>query len=169
MAGLTDKVRRIRLVVFDVDGVFTDGRLYYSDRDEELKSFHTRDGYGVKRLLESGIQVAIISGRESKAVARRMDELGVKHVFQGCKDKVPVLEELMQTTGVGPAAVAFVGDDMPDAEPMARVGLGVAVADAHPKLRKRAVYKTRLPGGHGAVREVCDLILDAQDGSRDAT
>ncbi len=163
MTSLTDKAQRIGLVVFDVDGVFTDGRVYYSDKGEEFKSFHVRDGYGIKRLQEAGIKVAVISGRKSSAVDRRMAELGVRHVYQGCSDKVPVLEDLMKKTGVGPAAVAFVGDDMPDAKPMAKVGLSIAVADAHPTLRRQANYKTQLPGGHGAVREVCDFILKAQE------
>ncbi len=167
MVALKDKAQRIRLVVFDVDGVFTDGRLYYSEHDEEVKAFHVRDGYGVKRLLETGIEVAIISGRNCGAVTRRMEELGVSRIYQGCVDKVPVLLQLMKDTGVGPAAVAYVGDDLPDAAAMARVGLSIAVADAHPRLRMRATYKTRLPGGHGAVREVCDLILDAQESTVD--
>ncbi len=153
----------IRIVAFDVDGVFTDGRLLLGDDGAEYKCFHVRDGYGVRRLLESGIHVAVISGRRSSAVERRMQELGVEHVFQGVKDKVVVLETLLAELGLAPQQAAFVGDDAPDLPVMARVGFSVAVADAHTSVRDAADWTTQAPGGAGAVREVCDLLVAATE------
>jgi 3-deoxy-D-manno-octulosonate 8-phosphate phosphatase (KDO 8-P phosphatase) len=152
----------IRLVGFDVDGVFTDGRLLLGDDGAEYKSFHVRDGHGVRRLLQAGIAVAVISGRRSSAVSRRMQELGVTHVFQGVSDKVAVLDGLLAELGLTATQAAFVGDDEPDLEVMARAGLAIAVADAHPTVRTAADWTTRAPGGHGAVREVCDLLVAAR-------
>ena len=152
----------IELVVFDVDGVFTDGRLYYSAEGETLKVFHVHDGQGVKRLLKAGVQVAVISGRESAAVARRMRDLGIVHVFQGDEDKLPVFERLLREFGLDAKRAACVGDDLPDLPLMQRVGLAVTVPNAHPAVLAKAQMVTRARGGEGAVREVCDLILDAR-------
>ncbi len=163
-AELRDRAAAIRLALFDVDGVFTDGRLYYSADGGETKTFHTHDGHGIKLLLASGINVGIISGRTSPAVARRMRELGIEHVHQGVSDKLAVLRELLERTGTAPAATAFVGDDLPDIPVLQRVGLAVAVADAHPAILPAVHYTTRKPGGFGAVREVCDLIVAAVAG-----
>ncbi len=149
----------IRLLVLDVDGVLTDGRLYFSPRGEELKVFHVRDGAGIVQVLRAGIAVAVISGRDSRAVERRMTELGVSWVRQGVSDKLASLRELLDILGLGPQAVACIGDDTPDVPLLANARLGVAVADAHAAVREQAHYVTRLPGGQGAVREVCDLIL----------
>jgi len=156
------RAARIHLVAFDVDGVFTDGRLLLGDDGAEYKSFHVRDGYGVRRLLEAGIHAAVISGRRSSAVERRMQELGVEHVFQGVKDKVAVLDSLLETLGLVAQQAAFVGDDEPDLPVMAHVGLSVAVADAHSSVRAAADWTTHAPGGAGAVREVCDLMVAAR-------
>lgn len=149
----------IRLLVLDVDGVLTDGRLYFSPQGEEMKVFHVRDGAGIVHVLRAGIAVAVISGRDSRAVERRMSELGVSWVRQGVSDKLAVLREILDILGLGPQAVACVGDDTPDLPLLASARLGVAVADAHPSVREKAHFVTRLPGGQGAVREVCDLLL----------
>ena len=149
----------VRLLVLDVDGVLTDGRLWYGADGEVLKGFHVRDGLGIKSLLAIGIEVAIISGRDSPAVARRAAELGIRHVVQGCDDKGRAFDALCSALRVEPAAVACIGDDTPDLPMLTRAGLAVAVADAHPDVRAVANRVTTLPGGHGAVREVCDWLL----------
>ncbi len=154
----------IRLVAFDVDGVFTDGRFYLSDEGIESKAFHTQDGYGIRALLNAGIEVAVISGRSSGAVAKRMAELGVKHVVQGCKDKVAALDEIVAGIGIGPESCAYVGDDIPDLPLLRHVGYAFAVANAVPALHDACDYSTEASGGSGAVREVCELVLAARDG-----
>lgn len=151
----------IQLVVFDVDGVFTDGRFYLSDDGVESKAFATQDGYGVRRLIEAGVVVAVISGRQSVAVDRRMSELGVRHVIQGCSDKVGAFDELISELGFVPAQCAYVGDDMPDLPLLQKVGYSIAVANAVKEVRQYADYTTTAAGGFGAVREVSDLILAA--------
>lgn len=162
MSRLQAAARRIRLVIFDVDGVLTDGKLTYSNAGEELKTFHVRDGHGIKQLLANGIEVAVISGRHSHSVTRRMTELGVTRVYQGCDDKIPVFENLLKETGLSADQAAYVGDDAPDLPVMRRVGLPVAVANAHPALDDASLWRTHSPGGAGAAREVTDLILAAQ-------
>lgn len=149
----------IRLLVLDVDGVLTDGRLYFGPNGETLKSFHVRDGLGIQQVTQAGIAVAVISGRKSKMVAVRCRELGVEHVHQGAKDKVAVLEKLCTRLRLEPSECACVGDDLPDVPVMRKVALAFAVADAHSEARHAAHLVTRLPGGHGAVREVCDYLL----------
>ena len=152
----------VRLLTLDVDGVLTDGRLYFSAQGEELKAFHVRDGAGIVQLLEAGIQVAVISGRQSQAVERRMAELGVAWVKQGIKDKLLALQEILDRLRLQPRCVACVGDDSPDLPLMHAAQLACAVADAHASVRQSAHYVTQLPGGRGAVREVCDLLLGAR-------
>jgi 3-deoxy-D-manno-octulosonate 8-phosphate phosphatase (KDO 8-P phosphatase) len=152
----------VRLVAFDVDGVFTDGRFYLSDEGVESKAFHTQDGYGIRRLLDAGIEVAVISGRHSGAVQKRMAELGVIHVVQGCSDKVLALDELISTLGISTSECAYVGDDIPDLPLLRHVGIAIAVANAVQALHDQCNYSTSNAGGRGAVREVCELILDAQ-------
>ena len=152
------------LVAFDVDGVFTDGRFYLSDDGVETKAFHTQDGFGVRRLLDAGIAVAIISGRHSAAVERRMEELGVEHVYLGCKDKPAALDALVKRLDTDLAHCVFVGDDLPDLPLLQRVGFSVAVANAVGEVREHCHYTTRAKGGFGAVREVCDLVLVAAAG-----
>ena len=166
MAGV-DFERRLaalRLVAFDVDGVFTDGRFTLSDDGVESKSFHTQDGYGVRRLLDTGIEVAVISGRRSIAVQRRMDELGVRNVLLGVHDKVAAYAELAAELGIATNESAFVGDDLPDLPLLRTVGVRFAVANAVAAVRDACDYTTHAPGGAGAVREICDLIADAQGG-----
>ena len=161
MSGGLERLAELRLVAFDVDGVFTDGRFYLSDDGVETKAFHTQDGYGVRRLIEAGIEVAVISGRRSGAVEKRMDELGVAHVVLGCKDKVAAMDELAASLGIEVRDCAYVGDDIPDLALLERVGFAVAVANAVQSVQERCDYITRRPGGAGAVREVCDLVVAA--------
>lgn len=160
-----DKLVKIRLVAFDVDGVFTDGRFYLSNAGVESKAFYTQDGYGIRQLLATGIDVVVISGRKSDAVEKRMSELGVTHVIQGCGDKVAALDRIIADLGITPAECAYVGDDIPDLPLLNHVGVSVAVANAVSELRQQCDISTSAAGGHGAVREVCDLVLAAQDRS----
>ncbi len=159
---ILERAAHIRLAVFDVDGVLTDGRLWYSDDGRELKSFHVRDGLGLKRLLANGVEVAIITARLSPIVTERTAELGIAHVYQGQDDKLACLERLLHALGIDAKDAAYTGDDLPDLAPMQRAGLAIAVADAHAAVRTRAHWNTGSAGGRGAVREVCDLILAAQ-------
>lgn len=149
----------VRLVAFDVDGVFTDGRLYLGNDGVETKAFHTQDGYGVRRLLEAGIEVAVVSGRQSTAVDLRMAELGVRHVIQGAGDKVAALDELLTALQLSPRQCVYTGDDVPDLPLLRHVGFSVAVANAVDEVKAECDYTTHAAGGHGAVREICDLIL----------
>lgn len=151
----------IRLLVLDVDGVLTDGKLYYGADGEMLKAFHVRDGLGIRLALEAGIEVAVISGRASPATATRLRELGVRHVTLACADKRPVLEALQRQLGVDRAATAVIGDDTPDLPMMSAAGLKIAVADAHADLKRQADWITSAKGGRGAVREVCDALLES--------
>lgn len=160
--NLALRASTIRLVAIDVDGVLTDGRLYYSDTGEELKVFHSHDGLGLRRLMEAGIEPVIISARNSKAVKRRMKELGLSNVNLGCHDKGAMVDQVMSQAGLTRKEVAAIGDDLVDQPMLERAGLAVAVADAHPMLRKVADWVTKKPGGRGAVRELCDLILQSQ-------
>ncbi len=165
MSSALARIDQIRLVAFDVDGVFTDGRFYLSDDGVESKAFHTQDGYGIRRLLAAGVAVAVISGRRSGAVEKRMAELDVPHVVLGCKDKVAALDELAAALGIDVADCAYVGDDLPDLPLLEHVGFSVAVANAVAELQQRCDYVTTRPGGAGAVREVCDLIVTARSNS----
>ncbi|HUN26132.1 MAG TPA: HAD-IIIA family hydrolase [Steroidobacteraceae bacterium] len=149
----------IRLLVIDVDGVLTDGRLYFGPRGEVMKAFHVRDGYGIKALAAAGVEVAVISGRRSHAVARRCRELGIRHVIQGAADKLDEFSRLVRRLGLRAAQCACIGDDVPDVPLMRTVGLSFAVADAHPAARRAAHHITARGGGVGAVREVCDRLL----------
>jgi len=159
---LDERARRVRLAMFDVDGVMTDGTLYIGARGEEFKAFNILDGHGVKMLQSAGIAAAIISGRSSEAVARRAGELAIAHVAQGCADKVAEFEALRARLGLEALACAFVGDDLPDLAVMRRCGLAVAVANAADAVKEAAHYVTRAHGGRGAVREFCEMVLRAQ-------
>lgn len=149
----------VALLVLDVDGVLTDGRLWYGPDGESLKAFHVRDGVGIKELLAAGVGVAVISGRRSAAVAARMRELGVADVAEGVADKARVLADLLARRAVEPRRVACLVDDTPDLPMMAAVGLPAAVADAHPAVLAAAKHVTRAAGGRGAVREFSDFLL----------
>jgi 3-deoxy-D-manno-octulosonate 8-phosphate phosphatase (KDO 8-P phosphatase) len=149
----------IRLAVFDVDGVMTDGRIAYTDAGEEIKTFHTRDGLGLKALQRNDIAVAIITARQSSIVTRRAEELGIEHLIQGRQDKAAALESLIAGLSITGAECAYTGDDLVDWPAMRRCGFKCAPADADPWIRARADMVTERPGGHGAVREVCERIL----------
>jgi len=161
-AELRSRARPIRLLLLDVDGVLTDGRLYFGPKGEALKVFHVLDGHGIKMVRRAGIEVALLSGRRSDAAYHRARELNLSHFFEGLRDKVAILEDLRQRLKLTLPEVAMVGDDLVDLPVMSRVGLAVAVADAVPEVKAAAHWVTSLPGGRGAVREVCDLLLKAQ-------
>ena len=161
-ADILERAARIKLAVFDVDGVLTDGHLWYSEDGHELKAFHVHDGLGLKRLLANGVEVAIITARISHLVAQRMADLGVAHVYQGQENKRACFEQLLNALQLKDEQCSYTGDDLPDLAVMSRVGLAIAVANAHPWVRDRAHWSTQRQGGSGAVREVCDLLIAAQ-------
>ncbi|HNP36996.1 MAG TPA: HAD-IIIA family hydrolase [Woeseiaceae bacterium] len=154
---------KIRLIAFDVDGVFTDGRFYLSDDGIESKAFHTQDGFGIRQLLKAGIEVAVISGRKSMAVERRMAELGVRHVIQNCPDKPAAFDKLSKTLGIPASESAYVGDDIPDLPLLSKVAFSIAVANAVSAVREYCDYTTEAAGGNGAVREICEFLLAAHE------
>jgi 3-deoxy-D-manno-octulosonate 8-phosphate phosphatase (KDO 8-P phosphatase) len=162
-ADLLQRGRNIKLAIFDVDGVLTDGRLYFLEDGSEFKTFNTLDGQGIKMLIASGVSTAIISGRETPIVERRARSLGIEHLFQGREDKLVVLDQLLARLHLSYEEVAYLGDDLPDLPVIRRVGLGMAVANATDFVRQNAHGVTRARGGEGAVREFCELILSAQD------
>ena len=153
----------IRLLVLDVDGVMTDGRLYIGPEGEQEKCFHVRDGHGIRAVMAAGIEVAVLSGRRSLALQRRCAELGINHLHQGLEDKLAEFSRLTGRLGLSARECAYVGDDVPDVAVLKQVGLAVAVADAHPLVLAHVHRRTRLPGGAGAVREVCDWLLAARE------
>ena len=155
--------KQIKLLICDVDGVFSDGLIYMGNDGEELKTFHTRDGYGVKSLMNAGIEIAIITGRRSQIVENRMKALGISLIYQGQDDKVKAYQDICDKLSILPQHTGYIGDDLIDWPVMEQVALKVCVADGHPLLAKRANYVTSIKGGHGAVREVCDLILQARN------
>ena len=158
-----NKAEKIKLLICDVDGVMSDGLVYMGNNGEEHKAFNVRDGYGIRCLLTSGIEVAIITGRKAKLLEDRAQTLGITYLYQGQSDKLLAYYELLDTLQLSAEEIAYIGDDLIDWPVMAKVGLSVAVADAHPLLLPRADYVTRIGGGKGAVRELCDLILLSQD------
>ncbi len=162
MDDIYAKAALVKLVIFDVDGVLTDGGLYFGPDAREYKVFHVRDGLGMKMLRQGGVEVGVITARRSQAVAQRMDNLGIEHVYQGKQEKLPAYEELRSKLGLSADEVAYVGDDMIDLPIMTRVGFAVAVADAHEEVIRRSHWQTSVPGGRGAARQVCELILKAK-------
>ncbi len=162
MQSIIEKAKKLKLLILDVDGVLTDGKLFFDNDGNEYKSFHARDGHGIKLLRQTGVEVAVISGRKSNSVALRMKSLGIEHVYQGHEDERTAFNELLCQVGVLPEQVAHVGDDLLDLPIMMRVGLAIAVNDANFAVKERADWCTSALGGHGAVREVCDLIMQAQ-------
>jgi 3-deoxy-D-manno-octulosonate 8-phosphate phosphatase (KDO 8-P phosphatase) len=167
MEDALKRAARVMLVAFDVDGVLTDGGLYIGDNGVEYKAFYSRDGHGIRMLMDSGVAIGVITGRQSQLVADRMHSLGVTNVYQGYRDKRPAFEALLEETGLKAQEVAFVGDDVMDLPVMTRAGLGIAVADAHPLVVEHAHWQTPHPGGRGAVRDVCELVMRAH-GNLDA-
>jgi 3-deoxy-D-manno-octulosonate 8-phosphate phosphatase (KDO 8-P phosphatase) len=157
-----EKLKHIQLLLLDVDGVLTDGNIIYNDDGSETKVFNARDGFGLRLVSQAGIKVGIVTGRSSNALRHRCDDLGICYLFDGIADKAGVFEKIAAQTGINPDNAAFVGDDLPDLPIMKRAGLSIAVADAHEFVRQKADWTTRAPGGHGAVREVCEALLAAQ-------
>ncbi len=161
-ADILQRAARIKLAVFDVDGVLTDGKLWYAADGSELKAFHAHDGAGMKRLLAGGVEIAVITARTSHVVSVRMAELGIVHEYQGRSDKLACFEHLLSALQLTPEEACYTGDDVVDLAPMHIAGLSIAPANAHPLVRERALWRTRAAGGNGAAREVCDLLLAAQ-------
>ena len=162
LAEVKTRAATIKMVIFDVDGVLTNGSLFYGDDGQEYKAFHSRDGHGIKMLQASGVDIGIITGRNSEVVNHRVKNLGIKHVYQGQADKLPAFEKLRGKLKLSPEQIAYVGDDVVDLPIMLRVGLAIAVQDAHELVRRHAHWTTDLGGGQGAAREACELIMDAQ-------
>jgi 3-deoxy-D-manno-octulosonate 8-phosphate phosphatase (KDO 8-P phosphatase) len=153
------RAQKVKLLICDIDGVFSDGRIYLGNQGEELKAFNTKDGFGIKEVINNGFHVAVITGRHSKIVQQRMESLTVQHIYQGQENKLIAYQELKNTLNLTDAEIAYIGDDGPDMPVMERVGLAVAVNDAHPLIKSIAHYTTMQLGGFGAVRELTDLLM----------
>ncbi|MCC5797122.1 MAG: 3-deoxy-manno-octulosonate-8-phosphatase KdsC [Methylophaga sp.] len=162
MQDILERAKQIKLVIFDVDGVLTDGSIIIGDDGEEYKAFNSRDGHGMKLLQYTGVEIAIITGRTSKVVEHRMQSLGISHVYQGQRVKLPAFQELISQLQLKPEQCAYVGDDWVDLSIMTRVGLAIAVQDAAELVKKHAHWTTPSGGGKGAAREVCELIMEGQ-------
>ena len=160
--ALKERALGIRMLLLDVDGILTDGKLYFDHEGNEMKAFDTRDGLGIKAVQRSGIDVAVITGRSSGAVSHRMRQLGIQHVYQGREDKLSAFLDLLEKTGLKENEVCFAGDDWIDIPVLLRVGLAVSVADADDSVKQRAHWITERKGGDAAVREICNLLLKAQ-------
>ncbi len=163
MIEITERAKKIKLVIFDVDGVLTDGGLYFTAEGTEFKRFNSLDGLGIKILRDNGVESAVITARNSKTVEHRMQNLGIEHYYQGQEDKRVAFQKLLKKLSLNADEVAYVGDDVIDLPVMTKVGFSVAVANAHEAVKQHADLITEKLGGHGAVREVCDFILKAQD------
>jgi 3-deoxy-D-manno-octulosonate 8-phosphate phosphatase (KDO 8-P phosphatase) len=159
---ISDRLKQIKVLLLDVDGVLTDGGIIYDDNGMETKVFNVRDGLGIRLLMKAGIQVGVVTGRSSKALNHRCKNLGIDHIFDGLDDKGVVLDVVFKRTGVPPEEIAFVGDDLPDLVLMKKVGLSIAVKNAHETVVKNADAVTKCEGGAGAVREICEAILKAR-------
>jgi 3-deoxy-D-manno-octulosonate 8-phosphate phosphatase (KDO 8-P phosphatase) len=162
MRDVLAKASQVKMVIFDVDGVLTDGSLFIGDDGEEYKAFNSRDGHGMKMLLRTGVHIGIITGRTSNVVEHRMQSLGIEHVYQGQLDKLPAFEDVCNKTGFSMDEFAYVGDDVVDLPILTRVGLAIATADAHTLVKEHSHWHTHNPGGRGAARDVCELIMRAQ-------
>jgi len=161
-ATATERARRLKLMIFDVDGVLTDGRLYLSDSGEEMKAFHTHDGQGIKLLRETGIAVGVITARQSRVVERRAQELGIELVRQGASDKAGAFADLLSLSKIGAGEAGYMGDDLADLAVLVRCGFAATVPSAPEAVRSRSHYVARAAGGEGAAREVCEFIMRAQ-------
>ena len=157
-----NRAARIRLMIFDVDGILTDGSLHFGPEGEVIKTFNVLDGHGIKLLQQAGVATAIISARQSALVARRASDLGIQHLFQGVHDKRTAFEQLLAQTGIAAEEAGFVGDDVIDLPILLRVGFAASVPNGHAEVRSRVHYVTQASGGRGAARELCDFILRAQ-------
>ncbi len=163
MTHISEKLKRIRLVIFDVDGVLTDGSLIMGDDGQEYKAFNAKDGHGMRMLQDSGVEIGIISARKSRVVAHRMQNLGIKHVYQGQRDKLQAFADLKKRLQLESDQIAYVGDDLLDLCIMREVGLAIAVQDASKAVVEQADWQTTAPGGKGAAREVCEKIMQAHN------
>jgi 3-deoxy-D-manno-octulosonate 8-phosphate phosphatase (KDO 8-P phosphatase) len=161
-AQVMQRAKLIRLALFDVDGVFTNGNIQIDSQGEEIKTFNTQDGHGIRLLQHYGIQVGVITGRSSKALEHRMRDLNVKHIYQGSTDKNSAFQQLLSKLNLEPEQTSFAGDDIVDLQIMSQCGLAIAVANAHGFVKNHAHWVTSASGGHGAVREICELLLDSQ-------
>ena len=161
MKDILDKAAHIKLLIFDVDGVLTDGSLFLGDDGQEYKAFHSQDGHGIKMLQRHGVRCAIITGRTSKVVEHRMRNLGIDLIYQGQENKLEGFADLLKRLDLEPEQVAYVGDDVVDLPVMRKVGLAVAVQDAHPLVLKHAHWQTPRGGGRGAARDVCEMLMEA--------
>ena len=159
---LANKLKHIELLLLDVDGVLTDGRIIYNDQGMQTQEFNARDGLGIKLLMKAGIAVAVVTGRSSRALQHRCRNLGITDIYDGVTDKRALLQDIQNRFGLAADRMAFAGDDLPDLRIMARVGLAIAVADAHAAVRQKADWVTSAGGGDGAVREICEAILQAK-------
>jgi len=162
MQDVLEKAAQIKLVVFDVDGVLTDGGLFFGDDGQEYKAFYSRDGLGMKLLQQTGVEIAVITARNSRVVEHRMSNLGIKHVYQGKLNKLEAFHDLLKRLEVSPQQTAYTGDDVVDLPVMQSAGLAIAVQDAHPLVKQHAHWVTQHNGGRGAARDVCELIMQAQ-------
>ncbi|MGD8484589.1 MAG: HAD-IIIA family hydrolase [Thioalkalispiraceae bacterium] len=163
MKDILARAAQIKLVVFDVDGVLTDGSLFIGDDGEEYKAFFSKDGFGMKLLQNTGVEIGIITARTSRVVRHRMESMNIKHIYQGRLEKLPALEEMVKRVGISFDETAYVGDDVIDLPAMRRVGLAISVQDAHPLAKQHSHWQTPNPGGRGAARDVCELIMEAQN------
>jgi 3-deoxy-D-manno-octulosonate 8-phosphate phosphatase (KDO 8-P phosphatase) len=161
---IRDKASQIEMIIFDVDGVLTDGSLFYDNQGQEYKAFNSKDGHGIRMLMDGGIKLALLTGRKSDLVLHRAENLKIppELIYQGYRDKRPAFAELCEKTGIKPEHIAYVGDDVVDLPVMSKVGLAIAVADAHPFVKQHADWVTEKAGGRGAAREICEMLLDAQ-------
>ncbi|MCW9048415.1 MAG: 3-deoxy-manno-octulosonate-8-phosphatase KdsC [Gammaproteobacteria bacterium] len=162
MQDITEKAKKIKLVIFDIDGVLTTGALFIGDDGQEYKAFHSKDGHGLRMLQDSGVEVAIITGRTSNVVAHRAKDLGITRIYQGKREKLPAYEELIKETGLNHEQIAYVGDDVVDLPVMSKVGLAICVQDGHSFVKQHSHWITESNGGCGAGRDVCEMILEAQ-------
>lgn len=161
--SVLQKAKKIRLLISDVDGVLTSGQIYFGPAGEVMKAFHIHDGLGIKLLRQAGIEFAIITAKKSAMVQERFEQLGVKYIFQGYENKFPIVQQLTETLKISLQEIAYVGDDLPDLLSIKQVGLGIAVPNAVAFVKENADYQTKCKGGKGAIREVCELILSAQE------
>ena len=162
MQDIYEKAKQIRLVIFDVDGVLTDGSLFIGDDGQEYKAFNSRDGHGMKMLQQNGVEIAIITGRTSNVVKHRVADLGIKHVYQGQLDKTKAFTEILEKLQLNTEQIAYVGDDVVDLPVMRKVGMAIAVQDAHELVKQHSHWIAKSCGGRGAARDVCEMIMDAQ-------
>jgi 3-deoxy-D-manno-octulosonate 8-phosphate phosphatase (KDO 8-P phosphatase) len=161
-ADLFDRLKQIRLLLLDVDGVLTDGGIVYNDNGQEIKCFNAKDGLGIRLLMGAGVRVGVVTGRRAPALVHRCNNLGIELIFDGIRDKAAALDQIVAQVGIDKEQIAFMGDDLPDLSIMRRVGLAVAVADARAEVQKGAAMVTTSNGGAGAVRELCEAILKAK-------